>query len=151
MKFFRKLFSSNYCHNSNNVFQSNGNNFVGDQGFNFKGLNNTITINGKTYKGNSSSIINGKVFIDGTEIKDKEITSSKVLNISITGDIKDCEILNCNSIKIEGDVGYLDNQNGNITITGNIQGDIDNQNGNIKCGDVSGSIDIQNGNVIKNK
>ena len=155
-KFFKRLISTNYCVNSNNIIQSSGNVSIGDNtnnksSFSYFSKNSKITINGKTYSGSSHTIINDKIFIDGKEIIDDNLKSSKILNIKIEGGISECAILNCNSIQVIGNVKNLDNQNGDISITGNIEGDVDNQNGDIQCQNINGDIDIQNGSVYKNK
>lgn len=84
-----------------------------------------MTINGVTYSGNSVSIQNGKVTIDG----------------KISADVFDHEI----NIIINGDIDLLDNSNG--TVTANNVGSISTQSGNVICKDVSGSVSTMSGDI----
>ena len=79
-----------------------------------------ITINGVTLAGNSVSIINGKVIIDGVEQKD-----------AIPG------IKNCPEIIVHGNVNSIDCVS--CTINGDVLGNIDATS--VTCHDVHGSID----------
>lgn len=67
---------------------------------------NQICVNGKVYtvpSGNSISIIDNKVIVDGKEITDFNSVEEKEVNIQISGDIKNVNVsgkmtLHCNSI-----------------------------------------------------
>lgn len=67
---------------------------------------NQICVNGKVYivpSGNSISIIDNKVIVDGKEITDFDSVEEKEVNIQINGDIKNVSVsgkmtLHCDSI-----------------------------------------------------
>ncbi len=154
-RFFKKLFSANYCVNSNNVFQSGRNNSIGDNDFSefmstfkFK-ENGTSTINGKTYKGKNIEIKNNRVWVDGEEQKDSKLKEVKNISISIDGNIQSIEISDCNDLRVKGDVGKIDLNNGNIEIEGNVENGVTSKNGNIEInGNVTGNVSSVNGDVI---
>lgn len=80
----------------------------------------SVFINGEMYEGSSITMINGRVIVDGIEVKND---SSKNAVIEVKGDVQD---LNCQSCVIHGDV----------------KGDVDANN--VVCRDVHGDIDANN-------
>lgn len=86
-----------------------------------------VTINGKTrvIKGNNISISNNKIYVDGKEYIDEEgedLFSSKVINITIEGDV---ESIDCaGDLSIKGNCGDVDCA-GSCRINGDVNGDID--------------------------
>jgi len=96
----------------------------------------TMTINGKTYQGNSIDMINGTVFIDG-KIAEEAETANNHFEIKIEGSLSGG--LRCQgNITVKGDViGDVDCNS--LQVGGNIKGDIDCNS--INCGDVTGKID----------
>jgi hypothetical protein len=78
-----------------------------------------ININGKLYKGNSVSVINGVVIIDG---KKQDGIQEKVANITING--------NC---------GDIENGAGKVSVSGSASS-INCGSGDVKCRDVNGSV-----------
>lgn len=92
----------------------------------------SCTVNGKTYQGNSISIIDGKVIVDG-KVQD-EINVPKI------------------EVTVNGDVGEIHNSSGDVTAQ-NV-GEVTTTSGNVKCKEVSGSVkttsgDVECGNVSK--
>lgn len=108
-----------------------------------------ITINGKSYNGNSVTVINGKVMVDG---KPADTSDDKVINIWVNGNIETLDIDYCDSLDIKGDCGTVNTQNSNVKISGNVWGSVESKNGNITCGNVGGSVKTKNGNIkhVKN-
>lgn len=104
-----------------------------------------VEINGVRYEGNNVTIIDGKVTIDGkaVDVDDK----SKVINVIITGNVKNLEVGNCNKLKLFGECGNVNSINGNIDIQGNVTGDVTNKNGNINCSKIEGNATNKNGNI----
>jgi len=105
-----------------------------------------IKINGKTYKGNNVSIINGQVIIDGKKADTPE--DEKVINITIDGNIKTLDVDYCNKLEMTGDCESVTSKNGNIQVKGNVTGDVNNKNGNIVCRNIGGNAETKNGDVI---
>lgn len=102
-----------------------------------------IKINGKVYTGNSISINNNRIVIDGHDLT----PDTKEINISIDGDIEKIKVDLCNKILIKGNCGSLQAKNGDIEVGGDVTGSINSMNGDIDCGDVGGSIQAMNGDV----
>jgi len=88
----------------------------------------TITINNKGYVGNSITIINGVVSIDG---KVQDAGNEKQINITVTGDITNLSVDACISCQITGNAGSVKTVSGDVT-----------------CGDVSGSVSTVSGDVV---
>lgn len=109
---------------------------------------NTISINGVTYTGgNSISVVNGKVIIDG-----KDMTPDhKEINITVHGNIDQLEVGSCNSLSITGDCGQIKSGAGDIEITGNVGGSVSTKAGDIKCGNVGGSVSTMTGDIKHRK
>lgn len=93
------------------------------------GLNNTVTINGATFKGSNIVINGGDVIIDGV-VQESEFYGE--VNITIQGDID----------RIENIAGDIHAQN---------VGSISTQNGYITCNDVAGSVSTMNGSIEANE
>lgn len=104
-----------------------------------------ITVNGKTYKGNSISVLNDRVFIDGKEVDDKG--NSKTINIKVEGNIDTLEVDYCDELDIKGNCKNVTSKNGNIGIKGDVDGDITSKNGDIICRNVTGSVETKNGDI----
>lgn len=102
-----------------------------------------IKINGMTFSGNSVVVSGNKIIIDG-----KDATpDSKIITISVVGDLELLDVDCCDSISIKGNVGRCKSTNGNVDIEGAVTGDIETTNGNVRCGAVSGSVKTKNGNI----
>lgn len=105
-----------------------------------------ITINGKSFKGNNVSIINNEVIIDGKKANSDD--DSKIINISIDGNIESLNVDYCEKIEVVGECESVSSKNGNIAIQGNVSGDVTNKNGNIICRNVGGDASTKNGDVV---
>ncbi len=104
-----------------------------------------IIINGKTYKGNSVSVSNGTVIIDGKKVTDgKELPK---ISIVINSDIDHLDIDSCDSIKVTGSVYSLNSVNGDVTVKGNVLDGVTTVNGDVKCGNVGGKVSTVNGDI----
>lgn len=88
--------------------------------------NGSVTIDGKSFKGNSVVVTNGKVIVDGVT-QDGELT----------GDI---------NVTVHGDVQVLENQSGNVTA--NNVGEVNTGSGDVTCKDVQGSVRTGSGDVV---
>ena len=103
-------------------------------------------IKNSSIKGNSISIINNKIFVDGKEIE----TEEKVINIIVEGNLDKLEVDCCNSIKVNGVTKDVEVSNGNITINGDVKGNVNNINGNIITKAINGNCKTTNGDILCN-
>ncbi len=102
-----------------------------------------ISINGKSFFGNSITINGNKIIVDGKDITPNE----KTINIVVNGNIDNLEVDSCNKLEIHGDVNKLKNCSGDVEC-GDIKGDATSGSGNIKCkGNVGGNVSTGSGNV----
>jgi hypothetical protein len=125
-------------------------------------MGSTITINGKTFRGNSIQISKGSVIIDG----EFQETDEKIINITVEGNIENLETDYTNQIKITGDVGRVKSSSGDVDIVGNVNGpinsssgdieidgnvigDVETSSGDVKCKDVTGSVKTKSGDIKK--
>ena len=112
--------------------------------------NGTVIIGGNiknsSIEGNSISIINNKIFVDGKEIE----TEEKVINIIVEGNLDKLEVDCCNSIKVNGVTKDVEVSNGNITISGDVKGNVNNINGNIIAKVVNENCKTKNGDILCN-
>jgi hypothetical protein len=100
-----------------------------------------ITVNGKTYQGNSVSVINGVVIIDGKKVTDKDLPDT-ILQIEVTGtlgELKTDASVNCDNVKGNVEAGGSVNCD---TVGGNV-----NAGGSVNCDEVGGSVNA-GGSVI---
>ena len=102
-----------------------------------------ITINGKTFEGDSISISNNKVTIDGNEIKVDE----KEINILVEGSINNITLDHCNKFGVAGNVKTISTMSGDVDVTGDVTGNVSTMSGDVDCGNVGGKIDTMSGDV----
>lgn len=96
----------------------------------------TITINGRTFRGNNVSIVGGRVTIDGVAQEGEQL--SGVVEVRVT----------------EGTIGHLTSDasvtcgevRGNVTAGGSVQcdgvGGSINAGGSVQCGAVGGPVNV---------
>lgn len=109
-----------------------------------------IVINGQRFQYNGSlSIINGRYFVDGKEVRDlSELTKDqKEVNITIDGDINKLEVDCCDRIYVKGKVGKIKSTSGDIEVGGDVEGDVQTVSGDINCGNISGDASTVSGNI----
>lgn len=121
-------------------------NIISNMNINSNG--NVVTINGKTYKGNSIVSKNGKVFVDGQLAEDKEMNSVTIIIEGNVGELTtDCPVTVqgdvLGSIKTEGSV-TCKKVGKNVTAGGSIScddvGGNVNAGGSVRCDDVRGNV-----------
>lgn len=111
---------------------------------------NTIVINGNRFHYNGNlSIINGKYYVDGKEVKDwSEFTKDqKEISITIEGNVNKLDVDCCDMIHVNGNVGKVKATSGDIEIEGNVDGDVQTVSGDICCGNVGGDASTVSGNI----
>lgn len=112
-----------------------------------KSKRNSVSINDTVVVENAQSInmVNGEIYIDGNHVT----VNSKVINLTILGNIDTLETRNCETVTVNGSAGSVSNSNGKVVITGDVTGNVNNSNGNINCGNVQGSVKTSNGNITR--
>lgn len=106
-------------------------------------VNSIISINGDNISGRSINISGNKIIIDG-----KDVTpDSKIINISITGDVDNLDVDYCQKIEVIGNVNKLSSTSGDISVSGNVSNSLKTTSGDIECGNVSGDIVTTSGDV----
>lgn len=111
-----------------------------------------VIINGRSYniKG-SFSIINGRIVIDGKAMSEKELEelsqNTKVINISIDGNLEKLDVDCCETIHVNGNVGKIKTTSGDIDIDGDVSGDVQTVSGDIDCGNIGGDASTVSGDI----
>lgn len=106
-----------------------------------------ININGKQYSGNSITVNNGKIIIDG-----KDMTpDSKEINIQVSGNVEKISADYVSKLSVTGNVGAIQTQSGDVDVSGDVAGSINTMSGDVDCGNVSGSISTMSGDVKHRK
>lgn len=101
-----------------------------------------IIINGKSYIGSSISINNNRISINGTQINE----DSKVINITVEGDINLLDVDYCAKIVVNGSVTKLKTTSGDVEC-GNVTQSVETTSGDIECGDIGGDVNTTSGDV----
>lgn len=122
LRFFEKIFNRI---STNVISVNNTTQIIGNR-------SGEYVVNGKTYKGNNISVINGVVYIDG-KVVDKS-------NVGTTNPI---------IINIKGNVNTITTTSGTVTVTEGCARNIKTTSGDINVGDggVSGEVSSVSGDV----
>lgn len=105
----------------------------------------SIIINGVTYSGNSVSVNNGNVIIDGKGVN----VVSKNINISVNGDIKNLDVDSCNMLKVGGNVDWLNTVSGDVEVKGDIKNNVKTVSGDVFCMNIGGNVSTVSGDIDK--
>lgn len=89
--------------------------------------NGRIEINGQTFIGKNVFIENGRVIIDGH--------------------VQDMIPQNAITVIVTGDCGSVENERGNVTISGSVSGNVQTGSGDISCGSVGGNAQTGSGDI----
>lgn len=112
--------------------------------------NSNVVSDGKTVvisgSGRNVSIINGRVFIDGVEMKSDE----KVIyrDVVINGDPKSV-MTQSGSIRVNGNVtGDVSSTSGDVEISGSVEGNVHTTSGDVRVrGGIQGSVSTVSGDI----
>jgi len=99
-------------------------------------------IDGREFKGNSISISNGKVTVDGV-VQDGELAGP--IHVQVHGDVQTLE--NHAGNVTANNVGELSTGSGDVKVDGNVGGSIRTGSGDVVCGQVGGNIRTGSGDV----
>lgn len=102
-----------------------------------------IIINGKVYNGQSVSINNNKIVIDGNILVNEE---SKTINIYIEGNVDNLQVDACEKVMVNGFVNSLSTMSGDVEC-GNVNQSVKTQSGDIVCENVEGDVTSQSGDI----
>ena len=128
--FFKNIFRSNTVVNT--VMGSNKTQITGNQ-------SGTCTINGKTYKGNNISIIDGVIYIDGKIVDKSNASINTTIIVKITGNV-DSISTDSGDVEVTGHAGKISTGSGDVS-TGNCAGAISTGSGDVDInGQVYGSV-----------
>ena len=102
----------------------------------------TIVINGEIYLGNSITVKNGKVIVDG-----KDFTpNSKDIKIEVKGDIDRLDVGSCKSLKVNGNINNVSTQSGDVSC-GHVSGNVSTMSGDVDCMNVGKSVSTMSGDI----
>lgn len=97
------------------------------------------------YFGKNLSVSNGKIIIDGKEIKNYDAGD---ITIEIKGNVENLVVGSCKNITVNGHVGCISAVDGNINVQGRVGGKVETKVGNIYCQDVLGNVKTDEGDII---
>jgi hypothetical protein len=105
----------------------------------------SITINGKTYSGENSIVVNNdQVIIDGRVVTPK----GPVINISVVGPVGRLQVDACNQCRVSGNVtGGIKTMSGDVTVTGTVTGSVETVSGNVEAGSIHGDVSTMSGDI----
>lgn len=103
-----------------------------------------ITINNVKYPGNSISINNGKVMVDG---KDCTPIDEKVITIEVTGNIDKLDVDTCQYVKVTGDCNKVKTMSGDVEVGRDILGNVKTMSGDITSAHIEGSVSTMSGDI----
>ena len=102
-----------------------------------------IKINNKVYKGQSITIINNKIIVDGNDVT----PDSKDINIIVEGNIESIKADTCNTITVNGSTNSISTKSGDVEVSGNVSGSISTMSGDVNCETVEGNISTMSGDI----
>jgi len=103
-----------------------------------------ISINGVSYQGNNITITNGKVFVDGVELREGE---SKTINITVNGNLDVLKVDSCQKVMVMGTVNALSTISGDVDISGDVGDSVSTVSGDVECGNIGGSVKTVSGDI----
>lgn len=103
-----------------------------------------VSVNGTSKgSGHSISISGGKMLVDGREY---DLGADQRITIEISGDVADLVVGACEAVHIEGSVGTVSVNQGNVRC-GNVGGSVSAMSGDVNCGAVAGPVSSMGGNI----
>ncbi len=105
---------------------------------------NSITINGKVFKGNNVSMRNGVVIIDGVE-QGEDFSKEQIINVEIHGNVDELSTGSGNVTTLSAK--SVKTGSGNISVSGSIEGDASTVSGDIDSDIIKGNASSMSGNI----
>lgn len=110
-----------------------------------------VTVNGKTFKYDGTlTMINGRFFVDGKEVKDWESLTKdqKHIDIKVEGNIDKLQVDTCDIITITGNCNKVKTVSGDVEIGGDVEGDVESVSGDVDIhGKVAGDVKTVSGDI----
>lgn len=103
--------------------------------------NGRIVVDGREFRGNSVTITNGKVTVDGVA-QDGELVGD--INITVHGDVERLE--NSAGTVKANNVGSIATQSGDVNC-GAVNGSVQTMSGDVDCGNIGGSVSTMSGDI----
>lgn len=102
-----------------------------------------IRINGVEFEGQSVSIVNEKVIVDGKDVTPKE----KHISIIVNGNIDTLDVDACEKLGVNGDVGMIKTLSGDILIGGKVNGNVKTMSGDVRAPYINGNVKTMSGDI----
>lgn len=102
----------------------------------------SVTINGQTFTGNSVSIVNGKVTIDG--VAQGESLAGPI-TVTVNGNAESIET-ESGDVTVTGNAGAVKTMSGDVTCAA-VSGNVKTMSGSVHCQDVAGSVETMSGKI----
>lgn len=108
----------------------------------FSGKKASVTIDGKTFTGNSINIVGNKVVVDGVE-QGGELVGP--VSVTVNGSVDSIET-GSGSVSVSGTAGRVKTMSGDVHC-GDVQGDVGTMSGDVTCGKIGGSVKTMSGDI----
>lgn len=108
-----------------------------------RGAKSKIVVNGHTVVGRNVSIVNGKITVDGKLI---EFPDAKEIKIVVEGDLGSLRV-DAGDVSVQGSCGEIEVNQGSVTVAGDVKGEIQADQGRVECNDVYADVKVNMGNI----
>lgn len=108
-----------------------------------KAPSNVVNVNGHSVVGRNVTVINGKVIVDGKPV---DIPEAKEIHVTIEGDLGSLR-LDAGQVTIQGSVGDVQMDNGSVSVGMDIKGKVTLSQGKVACQDVYADVSVDIGSV----
>lgn len=101
-----------------------------------------VTVNGKSYRGSSVSIVGNKIVVDGVE-QGGDLVGP--INVTVNGSAQSVQTASGN-IEVHGAVGTVSTTSGDVRCD-DVQGGVSTVSGDVQCRVIGGSVSTVSGDV----
>lgn len=111
----------------------------------------TNSFNGFFSNNNGTTIIGGKVIIDGVEYNTADYADNQPVHITVTGNVRSINTVS-GDVSVTGAVHKAETLSGSIDVTGAVSGDVKTMSGSIRVGgNVMGDVSSMSGSIRHGK
>lgn len=118
-------------------------NFLNDIIEKVRGAKSTIVVNGHTVSGRNVIIVNGKVTVDGKVV---DMPDAKEIKIVVEGDLGSLQV-DAGDVSVQGNCGEVNMAQGSVTVAGDVKGEVQVDQGRVECNDVYADVSVDMGNI----